>query len=69
MLVNSCLMDLDSIRMGSSRKSCAAGLQEGRGHTVRLVSMKIPIQDRKRCSSILSKRGGTLRVTRKQSMK
>ena len=54
MLVDSCIRDLDSIGVRKGRKSCAARPREEWRHAVskfrRAVSMKITIEDRKRCN-------------------
>ena len=49
-LVNSCIREMDRIRMRRSRKSCAARPREGERHAVskfrRAVSMKIAVENR-----------------------
>ena len=49
-LVNSCIRQMDRIRMRRSRKSCATRPQEGGRHAVskfrRAISMKLAVEDR-----------------------
>ena len=53
-LVNSCIRDLDRMRVSISRKASVARPQEEGRHAVskfrRAVSMKIAIKDRKSCN-------------------
>ena len=54
-LVNSCLRWVDRIGMSVRKKLCAARPREGRKHAVskfrRAVSMKITVEDSKRCNN------------------
>ena len=56
LLVNSCFSEVDKIMMRVCRKSCAARSREGGRHAVskfkRTVSMKITVEDSKRCNTV-----------------